>query len=98
VLELTHRDVDHALTRQPGWRRVGDRLVRDVTMRDFDEALALVERIARAAVDYKRRPDMCITEFNRVRLIVANLHHAGITQAELRLAAKVSAVIDDPSR
>jgi len=47
------------------------------------------------AVDYLRRPDMCISEFNRVRLRVVNSHHAGLTEAELRLVAKTSAVIDE---
>jgi hypothetical protein len=38
---------------------------------------------------------MCISEFNRVRIIVANLRHAGITEAERRLAAKVDAVVGE---
>jgi 4a-hydroxytetrahydrobiopterin dehydratase len=83
--------------RQPdhqGWRRVGQTLVRELEFRDFDEALAFVERLGREAEDHFRRPDMCILEFNRVRLTIANRHHAGITQAELRLAEKVDAVID----
>jgi pterin-4a-carbinolamine dehydratase len=63
-------------------------------MRDFDEAFRLVGRIAAAAEDHFRRPDMCISEFNRVRLIVANPHHAAITEAERRLAAKVDAAIE----
>lgn len=32
---------------------------------------------------------------NRVRLTIANPHGAGITLAELRLASKVNAVIDE---
>jgi hypothetical protein len=36
---------------------------------------------------------MCVSEFNRVRLTIANLHHACITPAEERLAAKVDAAI-----
>jgi pterin-4a-carbinolamine dehydratase len=71
----------------------GDRLVRELSMRDFDEAMRMAERIAEAAEDHFRRPDMCITEFNRLRIIVANPHHAGITEAERRLAAKVDAVV-----
>jgi 4a-hydroxytetrahydrobiopterin dehydratase len=92
-------DVDRALAGQRGWRRVGDSLVREVMMRDFDAALRLLERVAEAGVDHERRPDMCISDFNHVRLTIANPHHAGITQAELRLAAKVSVAIDGaPSR
>ena len=76
-----------------GWTVKNDALVRELVMRDFDDAMSLVNRIAAAAEDHFRRPDMCILEFNRVRIIVANPHHAGITEAETRLAAKVDAVV-----
>ena len=93
-MALTAGEVDRALAGHPGWRRVGKTLIRDLAMRDFDEALRLVERVGQLAVDYLRRPDMCISEFNRVRLKIVNVHHAGLTEAELRLAAKTSAVVD----
>ena len=93
-MALSPSEVDRALAGHPGWRRVGKTLIRDLSMRDFDEALRLVERVGQLAVDYLRRPDMCISEFNRVRLTIVNAHHAGLTEAELRLAAKTSAVID----
>ena len=93
-MSLSPSEVDRALAGHPGWRRVGKTLIRDLAMRDFDEALRLVERIGQLAVDYLRRPDMCISQFNRVRLTIVNSHHAALTEAELRLAAKTSAVID----
>jgi hypothetical protein len=37
---------------------------------------------------------MCILDLNRVRLTISNPRHAGITQPELRLLAKVIALID----
>lgn len=77
-----------------GWQLRGQTLVRELYMRDFDEAFQLVGHIAAAAEDHFRRPDMCISEFNRVRLIVANPHHGPITEAERRLAAKVDAAIE----
>jgi 4a-hydroxytetrahydrobiopterin dehydratase len=83
------------MTPSDRWRRDGTTLVRDLTFRDFDEALRFMERVAQAAVDYERRPDMCVSHFNRVRLIIANLHHASLTKAELRLASKVDAVLDE---
>ncbi len=78
-----------------GWVKERDSLVREMTFKDFEHALRFVDAVARAAVDYQRRPDMCISEFNRVRLEVTNLHHAGITAAEERLVSKVDAVIED---
>jgi 4a-hydroxytetrahydrobiopterin dehydratase len=92
---LSDEQVDRSLSAQRGWRREGDALVRDLRLRDFEEALGFVELVARLANDYGRRPDMCISEFNHVRLSVANLHHAGFTQAEMRLAAKVNSVIEE---
>jgi pterin-4a-carbinolamine dehydratase len=82
----------------PGWRQTRqDALTRELRLRDFDAALALVNRLAEAAEDHLRRPDMCITEFNHVQITVANLHHADLTQAEFRLLEKVNAVVEaDP--
>lgn len=83
-----------ALAQRRHWRREGESLVREMTLRDFGAAYALVGRIAEGVEDHERRPDLCITEFNKVRLTIWNLHHAGITLAEVRLAAKVDAVLD----
>jgi pterin-4a-carbinolamine dehydratase len=80
-------------TPAPPWRQDGRTLVREWRFRDFDGALRFVEQVAREAVDYLRRPDMCIDEFNHVRITIANLHNADLTEAEHRLAAKVDAVI-----
>ena len=77
----------------PGWRRVGRSLVRELSFRDFAEAFAFATRIANEAEDYLRRPDICVFGFNRVRLTLANPHDAGLTDAEWRLARKVDAIL-----
>jgi 4a-hydroxytetrahydrobiopterin dehydratase len=79
-----------------GWRTEGNSLVREIGFRDFSQALAFLERIA-GVEDHLRRPDMCILSYNRVRLTIANPHHAGLTAAEIRLAGKVNALIDPDS-
>jgi 4a-hydroxytetrahydrobiopterin dehydratase len=91
---LTAQEVERSLAGLPGWRVEDEALVRELRLRDFESALRLIDRVAELANDYGRRPDMCVSEFNRVRLSIANLHHAGLTQAEMRLAGKVSVVID----
>jgi pterin-4a-carbinolamine dehydratase len=75
------------------WDLEGQTLVRELRFRDFNEAFAFAGEVAEGAVDWHRRPDMTISR-NRLRLTVYNLHHAGITLAERRLAAKVDAVIE----
>jgi 4a-hydroxytetrahydrobiopterin dehydratase len=91
---LTEAEVTQALSDHPGWRRADGALMRTLHMKDFEEALAFVERVGTAAVDYGRRPDMCISEQNHVRLEIANLNHAGFTLAELRLARMVDGILD----
>lgn len=93
-MPLSERELGRWMADHPQWRVSGEALVRDLTVRDFDTALGLVEQVARAVDDHGRRPDMCISAFNRVRLTVANPHHAGFTQAELRLADAAGAVLD----
>ncbi|TMK25318.1 MAG: 4a-hydroxytetrahydrobiopterin dehydratase [Actinobacteria bacterium] len=80
-----------------GWRRAGESLVREVSFRDFDAAIAFLARVGACAEDHLRRPDMCILDFNRVRLTITNPHHAGVTEAELRLVQKVNLLLERPS-
>jgi 4a-hydroxytetrahydrobiopterin dehydratase len=92
---LTDAELDDALAEHDGWRREGDTLVREITFRDFPDALRFVQDVGERAVDFQRRPDMCILENDRVRLTISNLHHAGLTLAEVRLAAKVNAILEE---
>jgi pterin-4a-carbinolamine dehydratase len=91
-LQPRHK-VDWEAFERRGWRRRGEALEREIRFRDFDEASRFIDQVAECAVDYGRRPDMSIHDSNRVRLSIANPHHAGLTLAEERLATKVDAVI-----
>jgi 4a-hydroxytetrahydrobiopterin dehydratase len=75
-----------------GWTLEGNALVREFSFRDFGAAIAFLDEVVRKADDFGRRPDVRLS-WNRVRLIVRNLNHAGLTDAELRLAAKVNAAV-----
>jgi 4a-hydroxytetrahydrobiopterin dehydratase len=75
-----------------GWTEKGSALVREFSFRDFDAAVAFMDRVVRRADDFGRRPDVAVS-WNRVRLTVRNMNHAGVTLAELRLASKVNQVI-----
>jgi 4a-hydroxytetrahydrobiopterin dehydratase len=81
------------LRAQRAWRRDGETLIRDFRFKDFETAMGFLERVVPRAVDWHRHPDVRISR-GHVRLTIVNPHHAGITVAELRLAAKVNAAID----
>jgi pterin-4a-carbinolamine dehydratase len=78
-----------------GWRTVDpSALERELRFRDFDDAFGFVSELADRAVHYNRRPEMAIYQISRVRLKVANVHHAGLTLGEVRLLEKVESVIE----
>jgi pterin-4a-carbinolamine dehydratase len=77
-----------------GWRWRRNALIRELRFRDFDNSIAFLEEVGRRGADYSRRPDMAISG-GRVRLTIANPNHAGITLAELRVAAKVNMVVQE---
>jgi len=89
---LTEEQLREAVAQRPGWRRQGDTLVREHAFRDYPEALQFLERVGLSAEDFFRHPDVAIIDGNRVRITIANPNHAGLTDAELRLAAKVDEV------
>jgi pterin-4a-carbinolamine dehydratase len=93
---LGEDEVRAALAGRRSWRRHGDALVRERTLRDFSEALRFAERIGAAADDWGRHPDIGIIGGNRVRVTVTNQNGAGFTDAELRLVAMVDEVADAP--
>jgi pterin-4a-carbinolamine dehydratase len=84
-----------AATINSNWTRGDNELVRELRFKDFDECLRFVDRVGREAVDvdHQRRPDMCLLEFHKVRVVCANRNHAGVTLAEERLAGIVDEIL-----
>ncbi|MFL5827809.1 MAG: 4a-hydroxytetrahydrobiopterin dehydratase [Thermoleophilaceae bacterium] len=78
----------------PSWNLAGDTLFRDLAFRSFEDGMEFIDRLAAEAVDYGRHPEMRISA-GQVRVSIRNPNRAGLTEAELRLAQKVDAVIDD---
>src|SRR5947209_6339074 len=61
---LEDEELRRALVKEAGWKLHDGALVRELMMRDFEHAIRVLEEVAGCAVDYGRRPDMCISEFN----------------------------------
>jgi pterin-4a-carbinolamine dehydratase len=83
-----------------GWDQHPLELVRELRFRDFGDAWTFVDSIADRAVDFGRRPDVHLQSHPTtvLRLVVHNVNHAGLTEAEFRLAAKVEAAIEGHHR
>ena len=81
--------------RRLGWTEEPNALVRVLTYRDRAEAVRAAEELTDRVHEWGgRKPDLTIDE-GRLEVRCANVNHAGVTLAELRLAGKVDAVVDD---
>lgn len=72
-----------------GWERAGtQRLSRTFKLRDFNEAMGFVVRVAMIAETEGHHPDVSIS-WNRVRLEIWTHKAGGLTRNDFILAAKV---------
>ena len=76
----------------PGWEVVDDRLERTVELPDFAAALDLVVAVGHEAETMNHHPDIDL-RYNRVRLALWTHTEGGITQYDVELAHRISALV-----
>jgi 4a-hydroxytetrahydrobiopterin dehydratase len=70
------------------WQREGDEIVTTVTLKDFAEALAWVNRVGELAEARNHHPDIAIA-WNKVTLRLSTHSAGGLTEADLDLARAI---------
>jgi 4a-hydroxytetrahydrobiopterin dehydratase len=73
------------------WEREGDRLRKDVRLKDFRAAMAFVNQVADVAERLNHHPDITIS-WNRVGLDVTTHDSGGLTALDFELARGVDAL------
>lgn len=81
-------DINDFLASHPQWMLEGDELATTATLKDFNEAMALVNRIAAMAEEANHHPDIAIS-WNKVSLRLSTHSEGGITSKDLELAAQL---------
>ncbi|MDO8209262.1 4a-hydroxytetrahydrobiopterin dehydratase [Conexibacter sp. CPCC 206217] len=89
---LTETEIRALLTGDV-WRREGETIVRDVQVKDFVAAIALVNGVAQLAEAAGHHPDILVHGFNNVRLALSTHSEGGLTDADFDLAAQFDALI-----
>ena len=74
----------------PDWRVRGKRLVREWTLEDFDQAMALVDAVAGLAQRADHHPDLHLTGYRHVRIELSSYDAGGLTERDFGLAADIS--------
>jgi 4a-hydroxytetrahydrobiopterin dehydratase len=76
------------------WRREGDTIVRDLKLRDFDDAIGFVNKIASVAERHDHHPDILVHGYNGVRLTLSTHSAGGLTELDFDMADRFEELID----
>ena len=91
--KLSDDEVETLAQQIPGWSVEDGKLTRDLKLKNFKEALALVNRIGELAEAENHHPDLCIHGWNRVRIDFYTHTAQGISRNDFILAAKVNELV-----
>ena len=81
----------------PGWSTPEGKLTRDIKLKDFKEALALVNRIGDLAEQEGHHPDITIHSWNHVRIELYTHSIKGLSENDFILAAKINQLLPPES-
>ena len=82
--------VQRLMEQVPGWGLEDGKLMRDVKVKNFREALALVNGIGDLAEQEGHHPDLCIHGWNHVKIELLTHSIGGLSDNDFILAAKIN--------
>ena len=86
---LSDAEVQQALQRLPGWKKNGNAIERNFQFTTFVQAMDFVNQIAEAAEAVNHHPDIHVS-YNKVTLVLVSHDAGGVTQRDIRMAAKIN--------
>jgi len=88
---LSDKEIQDKLTALPGWKKDGDALVRQFTLRSFPDAIAFTTRLAFDAQEADHHPDLTIS-YKRVTVRWSTHDAGGVTDKDLAGVAQTDKV------
>jgi 4a-hydroxytetrahydrobiopterin dehydratase len=85
---LNDEKVEDLLSRLPDWQIVEGKLTRDLQVKNFRVALALVNSIGEVAEEQNHHPDLCIHAWNKVKIELYTHTADGLSENDFIMAAK----------
>ena len=94
----TPQTIEIALSGLSGWRyQVRERcIVKEYKAASFAAAVRLIGRIARLAEQADHHPDLHLTRYRRLKIVLTTHSAKGVTQLDLALAAKIDRLTGRP--
>ncbi len=80
------------------WSIRDGKLVRELGLKNFRQALALVNKVADLAEQEGHHPDISLFSWNRVRIELVTHSIGGLSENDFILAAKIDTIVDGDRR
>ncbi len=93
---LSEAQVKELLLEVPGWEVENGKLAREVPVKSFSAALALVNDLGRIAEQQNHHPDIAIFRWNHVRVELYTHTVEGLSENDFIIAAKFAELLAAP--
>jgi 4a-hydroxytetrahydrobiopterin dehydratase len=93
---LSDEQVEELAKSVPAWSVEDGKLVRDVQVKNFRAALAVVNALGEIAEEENHHPDLSIHGWNHVRIELSTHTAHGLSENDFILAAKFDRLISAP--
>lgn len=87
---ITAEEVQRALADIPGWEFEDGAIRRRFICKNFKEAVAFMNKAATLAEDEGHHPDIHLTGWNKVELVLSTHEIGGLSENDFVLAAKIN--------
>jgi 4a-hydroxytetrahydrobiopterin dehydratase len=85
---IVQSQLQEMMKRIPEWEADGNAIERTFEFDDFDQTIDFVNEVAEIALEEEHHPDIDI-RFNKVRIALSTHSEGGVTELDLRMAAKI---------
>jgi 4a-hydroxytetrahydrobiopterin dehydratase len=78
--------------RLDGWKVGAKELTLELSMKDFPSAIAFVHDVAQLAESEDHHPDLHLTRYRDLKIVLSTHDAGGLTERDFALAAKIDAL------
>ena len=86
---LNDSEIKYKLASITGWNFSNNQIGKEYQLKDFIEALSLVNKVGAMAEEMNHHPDILMHSWNKVKITVSTHSEGGVTEKDLQLAEKI---------
>lgn len=91
---LSEGAASRLLRQVPRWEMAGSKLTREITRKNFQAALDLINAIGRLAEQEGHHPDLTVHSWNQVKIELSTHSIGGLSNNDFILAAKIDELLE----